>query len=250
MVGVGADLEPGTLLAAYRSGLFPMPMGGGRRIAWWSPDPRGILPLDGLRVSRSLRQSCRRYEIRVDTAFDAGHARPAPTRAATAAGSTRPWSPPTASCTSWAGPTASRPGTTGGGWSAASTASRSVASSPASPCSTSPATPRRWPWWRLVRAPGGGRRHAARRAVVDPAPGLVGRDRGGPDRSTWSCWPTPCAVRSTPSARPSGPAPTAATLRAAVGQHDSARPGMGPSGHGNASEAARIRCTTSVTGPG
>ena len=71
VVGVGADLEPGTILAAYRRGLFPMPIDQGSRIAWWSPDPRGILPLDGLRVTRSLRQSCRRFEIRVDTAFGA-----------------------------------------------------------------------------------------------------------------------------------------------------------------------------------
>lgn len=70
VVGVGADLEPGTLLAAYRSGLFPMPVEGGV-IAWWSPDPRGILPLDGLRVSRSLRRSLRRYEVTVDARFDA-----------------------------------------------------------------------------------------------------------------------------------------------------------------------------------
>jgi leucyl/phenylalanyl-tRNA--protein transferase len=69
VVGVGADLEPGTLLEAYRSGLFPMPVDGGPRIAWWSPDPRGVLPLDGLRVTRSLRRSCRHYEVRVDTAF-------------------------------------------------------------------------------------------------------------------------------------------------------------------------------------
>ncbi|MEJ5255346.1 MAG: leucyl/phenylalanyl-tRNA--protein transferase [Acidimicrobiales bacterium] len=69
VVGVGADLEPGTLLAAYRAGIFPMPVGRSRLIAWWSPDPRGILPLDGLRVSRSLRASTRRYEIRIDTAF-------------------------------------------------------------------------------------------------------------------------------------------------------------------------------------
>jgi leucyl/phenylalanyl-tRNA--protein transferase len=66
---MGADLEPGTLLAAYRVGLFPMPVARGRRVAWWSPDPRGIIPLDALRVSRSLRQSCRRYEVRYDTAF-------------------------------------------------------------------------------------------------------------------------------------------------------------------------------------
>lgn len=68
LVGVGADLEPGTLLAAYRAGLFPMPLR--RRIGWWSPGRRGVIPLDGLRVSRSLRRSLRRFEIRVDTAFD------------------------------------------------------------------------------------------------------------------------------------------------------------------------------------
>ena len=65
---MGADLEPGTILAAYRSGLFPMPVEGGM-LAWWSPEPRGVLPLDGLHVSRSLRASCRRFEVRVDTAF-------------------------------------------------------------------------------------------------------------------------------------------------------------------------------------
>jgi leucyl/phenylalanyl-tRNA--protein transferase len=70
LVGVGADLEPGTVLAAYRRGLFPMPLGGRGPLGWWSPDPRAVIPLDGLRVSRSLRRSLRRYEIRVDTAFD------------------------------------------------------------------------------------------------------------------------------------------------------------------------------------
>ena len=68
LVAVGADLEPGTLLAAYRSGLFPMPMGR-RDIGWWSPNPRGIVPLDGLHVSKSLRQSARRYTVRLDTCF-------------------------------------------------------------------------------------------------------------------------------------------------------------------------------------
>ncbi|MDQ1402886.1 MAG: leucyl/phenylalanyl-tRNA---protein transferase [Actinomycetota bacterium] len=67
VVGVGADLEPGSLLAAYRHGIFPMPVG--RKMAWWSPNPRGILPLDGLKISRSLRKSAARFEIRVDTAF-------------------------------------------------------------------------------------------------------------------------------------------------------------------------------------
>jgi leucyl/phenylalanyl-tRNA--protein transferase len=70
VVGLGADLEPGTLLEAYRSGLFPMPLHRAGPMAWWSPDPRGILPLDRLRVSRSLRRSVRRYEVRIDTAFE------------------------------------------------------------------------------------------------------------------------------------------------------------------------------------
>jgi len=70
LVGVGADLEPETLLDAYRSGLFPMPLAAGSVLGWWSPDPRGVLPLDGLVVSRSLRRSCRRFEVRIDTAFE------------------------------------------------------------------------------------------------------------------------------------------------------------------------------------
>ena len=69
VVGIGADLEPGTLLRAYRHGLFPMPIDRDSPIGWWSPDPRGVLPLDGLLVSRSLERSRARYELRVDTAF-------------------------------------------------------------------------------------------------------------------------------------------------------------------------------------
>lgn len=72
LVAVGADLEPGTLLAAYRAGLFPMPIDPHRRrskMAWFSPDPRGIIPLDGLHVSRSLRRSMRHFEVRMDTRF-------------------------------------------------------------------------------------------------------------------------------------------------------------------------------------
>jgi leucyl/phenylalanyl-tRNA---protein transferase len=72
LVAAGADLRPGTLLAAYRAGLFPMGLGraGARPLGWWSPDPRGVLPLDGLRVSRSLRRSVARFELTVDSAFD------------------------------------------------------------------------------------------------------------------------------------------------------------------------------------
>ena len=68
LCGIGADLAPGTVLAAYRSGIFPMPVRR-KTLGWWSPDPRGVIPLDGLVVSRSLRRSCRRYEVRFDTRF-------------------------------------------------------------------------------------------------------------------------------------------------------------------------------------
>lgn len=72
VVALGADLAPGTLLAAYRTGLFPMPVDPRKRrskIAWYSPDPRGILPLDGLIMSKSLRRSRRKYEVRFNTCF-------------------------------------------------------------------------------------------------------------------------------------------------------------------------------------
>ena len=68
LCGIGADLAPGTLLAAYRAGIFPMPLRK-KTLGWWSPDPRGVIPLDGLIVSRSLRRSCRRYEVRMNTRF-------------------------------------------------------------------------------------------------------------------------------------------------------------------------------------
>jgi leucyl/phenylalanyl-tRNA---protein transferase len=69
LVALGADLEPGTLLAAYRSGIFPMPLAGVRRLPWFSPDPRAIVPLEEFRMSRSLRRSARRFTVTVDTDF-------------------------------------------------------------------------------------------------------------------------------------------------------------------------------------
>jgi leucyl/phenylalanyl-tRNA---protein transferase len=58
LVAVGGDLSPETLLDAYRRGVFPwydatMP------VCWWSPDPRAIIPLDGLHVSRRLARTIR-----------------------------------------------------------------------------------------------------------------------------------------------------------------------------------------------
>jgi leucyl/phenylalanyl-tRNA--protein transferase len=72
LVGIGADLEPATLLDAYRRGIFPWPHPGAP-LPWFSPDPRGVIPLDGLVVSRSLRARLRRsgWETTVDRAFAA-----------------------------------------------------------------------------------------------------------------------------------------------------------------------------------
>jgi len=69
VVAVGADLEPGTLLQAYRRGLFPMGLPDGH-LGWWSPVDRAVLPLRGLHISRSLRQSTRRFQVSVDADFE------------------------------------------------------------------------------------------------------------------------------------------------------------------------------------
>jgi len=72
LVGVGGDLRPTTLLRAYADGVFPW-FNEGDPILWWSPDPRGVIELDGLHVSRSLARTIRKNEFRVtaDAAFAA-----------------------------------------------------------------------------------------------------------------------------------------------------------------------------------
>ena len=71
LVAIGGDLEAQTLIWAYCHGLFPMPLGRRRRLGWWSPEPRAVLSLDALRRTRSLTRSLRRFEVRVDTSFEA-----------------------------------------------------------------------------------------------------------------------------------------------------------------------------------
>lgn len=64
-------LDPELLLNAYASGIFPMAMQGGQ-MGWFSPDPRGIIPLDeGFHVPHGLRRALRKspFEIRVNSAF-------------------------------------------------------------------------------------------------------------------------------------------------------------------------------------
>jgi leucyl/phenylalanyl-tRNA--protein transferase len=70
-----AVIPPDLLLRAYATGWFPMAQDGvpGAPIEWFSPDPRGIVPLDGFRVSARLARVVRqgRFEIVVDRSFEA-----------------------------------------------------------------------------------------------------------------------------------------------------------------------------------
>jgi len=69
LVGVGGDLHPERLLAAYRQGIFPWSV---KPITWWSPDPRGVIELDQFHVSKSLGKVMRKgvFELTVDRAFE------------------------------------------------------------------------------------------------------------------------------------------------------------------------------------
>ncbi len=71
LLAVGGDLDPGTVLSAYRAGIFPMPVGPEHTLGWWSPDPRAVIPLDGLVISRSLTRSVRKFAVTFDLDFDA-----------------------------------------------------------------------------------------------------------------------------------------------------------------------------------
>ena len=53
VVGVGADLDASTLVAAYHRGIFPWPHAG-MPLLWFSPDPRSVIPRGRFHVSRSL----------------------------------------------------------------------------------------------------------------------------------------------------------------------------------------------------
>jgi leucyl/phenylalanyl-tRNA--protein transferase len=72
LVAQGGDLAPSTLIAAYRQGIFPWPYDQ-ESLLWWSPDPRAVLPLDALHVSRSLARTLRggRLRVTLDAAFPA-----------------------------------------------------------------------------------------------------------------------------------------------------------------------------------
>lgn len=64
-------IRPAVLIAAYRGGMFPMAMDNRGEIGWFSPDPRGVIPLEEFHIPHGLKRTLKRdpFEIRVDTAF-------------------------------------------------------------------------------------------------------------------------------------------------------------------------------------
>ena len=72
LIGVGGDLSPGLLLRAYAEGVFPW-FSDDDPVLWWSPDPRAVIELDGLHVSRRLARTIRsgKFRTTVDRCFEA-----------------------------------------------------------------------------------------------------------------------------------------------------------------------------------
>lgn len=70
LLAAGADLSTRRLLDAYSRGIFPW-FSDDEPLLWWSPDPRMVLPVGALHVSRSLRRTIRsgEYQVTFDTAF-------------------------------------------------------------------------------------------------------------------------------------------------------------------------------------
>lgn len=69
LVAIGADLAPGTLLHAYCSGLFPMPVED-NEVGWFWPEERGIFRMGDLRITKSMRRSAKRYRTTLNQDFE------------------------------------------------------------------------------------------------------------------------------------------------------------------------------------
>ena len=71
LLAIGGDLSPATLLHAYQRGIFPW-YSSGQPVLWWSPNPRCVLELDNLKISRSLRKTLRKgiYRVSFNHCFD------------------------------------------------------------------------------------------------------------------------------------------------------------------------------------
>jgi leucyl/phenylalanyl-tRNA--protein transferase len=72
LLAIGGDLEISSLLLAYTEGIFPWPINEEYPIAWFSPDPRGVLFFEDLYISRSTHKILKKnqFEIRFNTSFE------------------------------------------------------------------------------------------------------------------------------------------------------------------------------------
>ena len=72
LVILGADLKPETVIDSYTHGIFPMHINvsNKQQIGWWSPQQRGILPLNKINISKSLQKSMKKFQVSFDQAFD------------------------------------------------------------------------------------------------------------------------------------------------------------------------------------
>lgn len=69
LVAWGGDLDENRVMSAYFQGIFPW-YNEDDPILWWSPDPRLVLYPKKLKISKSLRKSMKKFEVRVDYDFD------------------------------------------------------------------------------------------------------------------------------------------------------------------------------------
>ena len=183
-------------MSAYASGWFPMAVEGGE-IRWFSPDPRGIIPLDtfhdlapaGSHLALGPLRDRHRPRLRGgDDGLRRDRARPRRSRHLDHRGDRRQLrrapSPGPARIRS-------RPGGTGS-WSAASTASRSAGRSSASRCSTARPTPRRSRWSRWSSDCARVASRCSTRSGSTAAPRAVRRDRDPAPRDTCAGWSGRC----------------------------------------------------------
>lgn len=71
LLAIGGDMRPETLLDAYSQGIFPWPLSVDFPLAWFSPDPRGVLEFKNLHIPRSLKKIIKSspYDLRMNQSF-------------------------------------------------------------------------------------------------------------------------------------------------------------------------------------
>jgi leucyl/phenylalanyl-tRNA--protein transferase len=72
LVVLGADLFPETLIDSYKHGIFPMHVEIDKKmeLGWWSPQSRGVLPLNKINISKSLQKSMKKFYVTFDQDFN------------------------------------------------------------------------------------------------------------------------------------------------------------------------------------